>query len=70
MKNYFETNLTMQDFGQVAEHLIRMMFVLTEQRINSQQDREKPVGRALAETALTINAALRFFILIEKLHGK
>jgi hypothetical protein len=64
-----EETFAMRDFEQAAENLIHMMFVLTEQRINSQQDRE-PVGRALAETALTINAALHSFILIEKLHGE
>ena len=65
-----EETFALRDFEQAAENLIHMMFVLTEQRINSQQDREKPVGRALAETALTINAAIRSFILIEKLHGE
>lgn len=60
----------MRDFEQTAERLIHMMFVLTEQRINSPHNRNKSVDSALAETALIINAAIRSFMLIEKLHGE
>ena len=66
-KKNTEQNCTIQEFEQKAQELTSMMFMLTESRIHATIQTGFPVGKALAATALAIQAGLDAFIKIERL---
>lgn len=61
---------TSEDFEAKAQELMHMVFTMSEERIFAAPRLESPIGNTLAETAMTLNYALRAFLAITRLKGK
>lgn len=61
---------TIKEFENKAQELIHIMLILCEERIHAAPTLNSPIGKTMAEAAMSVKYAIRTFIAIERLQGK
>ena len=69
-KRTYEKTYLVEDFERKAQELIHIMLTLCEERIYAVPRLNAPVGKTMAEAAMSVKYAIRTFIAVERLKGK
>ena len=65
-----EKTYSIEEFEAKAQELLHIALVMSEERIHAAPRLESPIGKTMAESAMSLQYALRAFIAIERLQGK
>ncbi len=61
---------TNEEFEAKAQELMHIALTMSEERIFAAPRLRSPVGKTLAEGAMTLNYALRAFLAVSRMQGK